>query len=249
MSEKTRLNIFPTRMALTMLKAKMQGAIKGHKLLKKKSDALTIRFRAILKEILDAKQSMGDQMRKASFSLASARMTFGRDFSQEVREAVDTATFKLRMDTDNVAGVLLPTFKVDNDGSNFAELMGLARGGEEIRRAAESNVDAMTVLVQLASLQTSFVTLDEVIKITNRRVNAIEHVVIPRIESDIAYILQELDERDREEFFRLKKIQEKKKAKQKVKDDARRAKEDAAEASQQVASLLDDDEDEDDMFF
>jgi V-type H+-transporting ATPase subunit D len=60
-------------------------------------------------------------------------------------------------------------------------------------------------------LQTSFVTLDEVIKITNRRVNAIEHVIIPRIERTVSYISAELDEREREEFYRLKKIQEKKK--------------------------------------
>lgn len=52
-------------------------------------------------------------------------------------------------------------------------------------------------------LQTAFVILDEVIKLTNRRVNAIEHVIIPRYENTIKYILSELDEQDREEFFRL----------------------------------------------
>ena len=60
-------------------------------------------------------------------------------------------------------------------------------------------------------LQTAFVLLDEVIKITNRRVNAIEHVIIPKIENTISYIASELDEQDREEFFRLKKVQGKKK--------------------------------------
>lgn len=54
-------------------------------------------------------------------------------------------------------------------------------------------------------------TLDEIIKVTNRRVNAIDHVIIPRIERTISYITTELDEAEREEFFRLKKIQEKKK--------------------------------------
>jgi len=50
-----------------------------------------------------------------------------------------------------------------------------------------------------------------VIKLTNRRVNAIEHVIIPKIENTIAYVISELDEGDREEFFRLKKVQDKKK--------------------------------------
>jgi V-type H+-transporting ATPase subunit D len=59
--------------------------------------------------------------------------------------------------------------------------------------------------------QTAFLTLDEVIKITNRRVNAIEHVVMPRYDRTIAYILTELDEREREEFYRLKLTQKKKK--------------------------------------
>jgi len=187
----------------------------GHSLLKKKSDALTIRFRGIMKDIRDTKIKMGSTMKKASFSLAEARMSFGRDFSSQVFESVDQASYKLRTDRDNVAGVMLPTFKTDHDGTNFGELLGLSRGGEEIRKASKTFHEAVDVLVQLASLQTSFVTLDEVIKITNRRVNAINYVVIPRLEKSISYIISELDELDREEFFRLKKVQEKKKQRKK----------------------------------
>jgi len=176
----------------------------------------------ILKDIIAAKVKMGVVMKKASFSLAEARMAFGRDFSSQVFESVDEAAYKLRADKDNVAGVQLPTFKPDHDGTNFGELLGLARGGEEIRKASKTFHDAVDVLVQLASLQTSFVTLDEVIKITNRRVNAIQYVVIPRIESNISYIISELDELDREEFFRLKKVQEKKKQRRK-RDEAAKA--------------------------
>ena len=65
-------------------------------------------------------------------------------------------------------------------------------------------------LVKLASLQTSFVTLDHAIRQTNRRVNAIEYVIQPKIRNTISYIQSELDERDREDFFRLKKITTKK---------------------------------------
>lgn len=62
-----------------------------------------------------------------------------------------------------------------------------------------------------ADSQTAFTILDEVIRATNRRVNAIEHVIIPKLDNTIKYINSELDEMDREEFFRLKKVQGKKK--------------------------------------
>lgn len=69
-------------------------------------------------------------------------------------------------------------------------------------KAREVYAKAIETLVELASLQTAFTILDEVIRATNRRVNAIEHVVIPRLENTIKYVVSELDEMDREEFFR-----------------------------------------------
>lgn len=157
------------------------------------------------------KEQMGGNMKVASFSLAEARMASDSNFTQQALETVETSSLKLRTDTENVAGVLLPVFKMENSGNSFFDLMGLGRGGTEIRKSIKHFERALEVLVALASLQTSFVTLDEVIKITNRRVNAIEHVIIPRFENGIRYINSELDEMEREEFFRLKKVQEKKK--------------------------------------
>jgi len=87
----------------------------------------------------------------------------------------------------------------------------LSRGGKQVQQSKETYLKALEALVQLASLQTAFITLDEVIKITSRRVNAIEHVVRPKIENTISYVITELDEGEREEFYRLKKIQGKKK--------------------------------------
>ena len=66
--------------------------------------------------------------------------------------------------------------------------------------------------MSIASLQTQFITLDEALKMTNRRVNALEFVVIPKFAAIIMFIIQELDEIDREDFVRIKKTQDKKKA-------------------------------------
>ena len=60
------------------------------------------------------------------------------------------------------------------------------------------------------SLQTAFKTLDEALKVTSRRVNALDNVVVPRLENTVAYVKQELDELEREDFTRLKKVVEKK---------------------------------------
>lgn len=210
MSGKERLPIFPSRGAQSLMKSRLKGAQKGHSLLKKKADALQMRFRMILSKIIETKTLMGEVMKEAAFSLAEAKFTTG-DFNQVVLQNVTKAQIKIRTKKDNVAGVTLPVFESYQDGTDTYELAGLARGGQQLTKLKKNYQTAVKLLVELASLQTSFVTLDDVIKITNRRVNAIEHVIIPRIERTLAYIISELDELEREEFYRLKKIQDKKK--------------------------------------
>ena len=205
-----RIDVFPSRMALTIMKGKLKGAQKGHSLLKKKADALTMRFRNVHKKIVDTKYEMGEVLKKANMSMAEAKFAMG-DFSQLVVQNVNRAQVKIRSARENVAGVMLPVFESFPDGADAHDLLGLSRGGQQIEKLKKSYLKAVELLTQLATLQTSFVILDEVIKITNRRVNAIEHVIIPRIERTISYITTELDEREREEFYRLKKFQQKKK--------------------------------------
>ncbi|KAJ2498712.1 H(+)-transporting V1 sector ATPase subunit D [Coemansia sp. RSA 1972] len=206
-----RDNVFPTRMNLTVTKTRLKGAQTGHSLLKRKSEALTTRFRVIVRKIEDAKLKMGKVMQNASFSLAEVAYITG-DISYQVRESAKHATFKVAAKQENVSGVLLPAFEADvQTGAGQFELTGLGRGGQQIQKARSVYITAVKTLVELASLQTAFVILDEVIKLTNRRVNAIEYVIIPRIENTVSYINSELDEQDREEFYRLKKIQGKKK--------------------------------------
>merc|ERR1712031_86389 len=91
--------------------------------------------------------------------------------------------------------------------------LGVACGGAVIQACREVYGKALQAVIKLASLQTTFYTLDEEIKMTGRRVNALEYVIVPRIEGIMKYIEQEMDEQAREEFFRVKKVVEKKKKK------------------------------------
>ena len=207
-----RLTVVPTVTMLGIMKARLVGATRGHALLKKKSDALTVQFRQILKQIVTTKESMGEIMRASSFALTEAKYAAGDNIKHVILENVRSASLRVRSRQENVAGVKLPKFEhyVDSsqaDSKSSNDLTGLARGGQQIQACRAAHLKAIEVLVELASLQTSFLTLDDAIKTTNRRVNALESVVKPRLENTISYIKGELDELEREDFFRLKKIQ------------------------------------------
>lgn len=203
--------VFPTRQSLGLMKAKLKGAETGHNLLKRKSEALTKRFREITRRIDEAKRKMGRVMQIAAFSLAEVTYAVGGDIGYQVQESARQARFRIRTKQENVSGVLLPAFEsYQTEGNNDFGLTGLGKGGQQVQRCRETYARAVETLVELASLQTAFVILDEVIKVVNRRVNAIEHVIIPRTENTIKYINSELDELDREEFYRLKKVAGKK---------------------------------------
>ena len=213
MSTTNRLNVVPTVTVLAVIKNRLAGAQKGYKLLKKKADALTMRYRQILRRILDAKSAMGRTMRDSAFSLTQAKYVAGEGIKYTIEDTVGAANVRVRSHVDNVAGVKLPRFEHHLAGTTSvaADLTGLGRGGVQLQAAKKQYLAAVTLLVELASLQTAFITLDVAIKTTNRRVNALENVVTPRLENTVQYIKGELDELEREEFFRLKKVQAKKK--------------------------------------
>ena len=177
-------------------------------------------------------------MQTASFSLAEVSYATGDNIAYQVQESVSTARIRVRARQENVSGVYLPQFEAFyDDQSNEFQMTGLGRGGQQVQKAKHVYARAVETLVELASLQTAFVILDEVIKVTNRRVNAIEHVIIPRTENTIKYINSELDELDREEFYRLKKVQDKKQRDTAALDAEKKAEKEAKLAAAAAAAL------------
>ena len=201
------------RMTLQQFKARRVGAKKGFELLKKKRDALKSKFQAVLREIVDCKKKVGEGYSDCAFTLAKAKWAAG-DVTQSVIQRVKRPAATLKVAAENVAGVHLPVFELTRDITKDAPLLslGAGQGGQVIQAARLKHIELLEQVVKLASLQTCFMTLDAEIKMTSRRVNALDYVVIPRVEAIIAYIGQEMDEMEREEFFRIKKVVEKKKA-------------------------------------
>jgi len=189
-----------------VFKTKKKAAEGGHKLLKKKADALKVKFNDYAKNIAETKQHMSTDSANAFFSMTQAEYAAG-DFKQKVAEGSMTARVRVGAGVDNVAGVKLPVFtKYETGAVASNQSLGLVGGGKKIQQVREKFTVLLDMLIKLASLQTSFVTLDEALKVTNRRVNALENVTIPRIQDTLDYIARELDELEREDFTRLKLV-------------------------------------------
>jgi V-type H+-transporting ATPase subunit D len=160
--------------------------------------------------IAETKSNMAADASGAFFSLTQAEYAAG-NFKRKVAEGSLQARIRVGAGVDNVAGVKLPVFtKYDTGAVADNQSLGLVGGGKKIVAVREKFTVLLENLIKLASLQTSFMTLDEALKVTNRRVNALENVTIPKIEAVLDYISRELDELEREDFTRLKLVQGKK---------------------------------------
>jgi V-type H+-transporting ATPase subunit D len=239
-----RLDVMPSRMVLQGIKEKLSAARTGHSLLKRKSDAIKIALQNILKKILVVKRRVGTGIREAAFSHTEAVWGAG-DFNSQVIESTTTASYVIRAKLDNIAGVKIPIFERAPLSTPSKEvIVGLSRGGQQVVKCKANFTKALDDLVQLASLQTSLRTLDEALKVTNRRVNALEFVVMPKLQNTIKYIQSELDELEREDTYRIKKVKdlrsqnsEDEPGRQKTPDDTR------AEGNDSQTAVAGDDED------
>jgi hypothetical protein len=128
---------------------------------------------------MQTKLAVAKEMQGATFCISEAMWAAG-DFRKHVVEAPqrERALVTVRVRQDNVAGVKLPVFTLQKATGTTLEMetLGLAGGGRQIGKAKDKFTSLLELLVKLGSLQTSFMTLDEALKVTNRRVNALDNV-------------------------------------------------------------------------
>ena len=147
--------------------------------MKKKSDALKKEFNDILKKIVSTKKRMGRDYNECQLEMAQAQFAAG-DFGVTVRDAVKVKTnVRIVITTENVAGVKSPTFNLRDGGADDDQMIGITQGGQAIMKTKDRFQKYLKLLIEIASLQTQYITIERVIKVTNRRVNALEFVIIP----------------------------------------------------------------------
>jgi len=147
-------------------------------------------------------------MREAYYSHSDA-VFYAGVFNNQVIENTSAASYRIKTSIKNVAGVKLPIFnKIEEENQSGDTMVGLASGGRQVVKCKEAFTKALVDLVKLASLQTSLKTLDDALRVTNRRVNALEFVVMPVLENTMKYVISELDELEREDNYRIKKVKD-----------------------------------------
>lgn len=199
----------PTRMELTRLKKKLVTAKRGHKLLKDKRDELMRRFLELVKENMALRQKVEKGLENANrnFVLAKAVM---REETLNTALMAPLQSLSVDVGTENVMSVDIPKFdyKTRAPGENDMYSYGFAFTSSDLDYAVKSLSDIFPDMLKLAEIEKSCQLMAAEIEKTRRRVNALEHVMIPETEANIKYITMKLDENERSTQVRLMKVKD-----------------------------------------
>jgi V/A-type H+/Na+-transporting ATPase subunit D len=199
-------NIKPTRSELLELKKRIALSQSGHKLLKMKRDGLIMEFFEIMDKAKNARAELLESYEDATHKIAIARAVEGN-------VAVTSAAFSLKEQPDinlqskNVMGVVVPKIESSGIQKQIQERgYGVIGTTSRIDEAAEAYEKLVEQIIISAEIESAMKKLLEDIEKTKRRVNALEFKVIPELKEAEQFIKLRLEEMERENTFRLKKI-------------------------------------------
>lgn len=196
----------PTRMELTRLKKRLKTAVRGHKLLKDKRDEMVRLFMVYIRKNQQLRLEIEDKLSQAMnrFSVAEARM--GEDAVEEAL-LCPAREVEISVSAKKIMNVEVPIFSYEKEGT--AELpYSFAFTSGELDQAVLDIADLMPLLLELAEVEKTCNRLADEIEKTRRRVNALEHVMIPEMEENIKYISMKLEDNERGNITRLMKVKE-----------------------------------------
>ncbi len=201
--------ITPTRMELTRLKKKLVTATRGHKLLKDKRDELMRQFLEKVRENKTLREQVEKGIKAANknFLLARAGM---QDQVLNTAMLAPKQRVSVEAGMENVMSVEIPTFdfKTRTPDQNDIFSYGFAFTSSDLDGAVQSLADIFPDMLKLAEIEKSCQLMAVEIEKTRRRVNALEHVMIPELQANIKYISMKLDENERSTQIRLMKVKD-----------------------------------------
>ena len=201
--------IIPTRMELTRLKRKLVTARKGHKLLKDKRDELMRQFLIMVRENRELREAVEKDIGQANRGFALARSSMS-DEAVRVAFMAPKQRVSIGVTYKNIMSVNVPEYTFDTRTDNASDIFsyGFAFTSADLDDAVEQLSGVFEQMLKLAQTEKSCQLMAAEIEKTRRRVNALEHVMIPQLEEDIKFISMKLDENERSSQIRLMKVKD-----------------------------------------
>lgn len=206
-----RLNVNPTRMEMTRLKARLKTSVRGHKLLKDKQDELMRQFIGMIQKNKELRENVEKKLTNAFSEVLIARSLSPTEMLDEAL-AIPKGTLELDITTQNLMSVNVPKMKfvyksVSEDSSDIYPY-GFYNTTSQLDNAIESVNDVLPDLLKLVEIEKACQLMADEIESTRRRVNALEYMTIPQLEETIDYIRMKLEENERSSITRLMKVKD-----------------------------------------
>ena len=203
-------DVKPTRKELMQIEDRIELSERGHDTLEQKRDGLIMEFMDILDEAQDVRADLEDQYEEAQRAINMARALDGdvavRGAAAALKEHPEITT-----ESKSVMGVYVPQIDSTKVRKNLDERgYGVLGTSARIDEAAEAYEELIDQIILAAEVETAMKKLLDEIETTKRRVNALEFKLLPDLRENQEYIEQKLEEQEREEIFRMKKIKDKK---------------------------------------
>ncbi len=198
------LRVNPNRMELLRLRRRLQLARRGHKLLKDKQEELMRRFMALVGDARKQREQVEDDLQKAFRSFFSARIEM---YQPEMEQALKFTQKETRITSrvEPVMNLRVPYFAAEVHGEfGYAYL----DGSGDLDRSLHMLSSLMPRMVHMAQIEKHISMLADELERTRRRVNALEHILIPSLQETIKHISAKLSELERGNITRLMKVKD-----------------------------------------
>ena len=205
MAEQVMEGVSPTRMDLLDIRKKLVLAEKGHKLLEEKRDALVEKFFGVINKRNELIKQINIYFSNAFLSLIQSQMIIGEKKVEEISYMTPDIGL-IEIETDNIMGVKIPKMNRSQIKEKIEPSYSFVETCSKLDDAQKEFKQLLQKLLDLADLEGSIKSLTIDIEKTKRRVNVLENNLIPKLNSTIKYIDMQLEEREREDFFRRKRI-------------------------------------------
>jgi len=205
MTEQKIEGINPTRMELLEIRKKLNLAEKGHKLLEEKRDALVEKFFSIIDKRAKLHNEINVKFKDAFLSLIQSQMILGENKVVENSFLIEDIG-EINFENDNIMGVKIPIITLDKINKKVKALYGFSDTCSKLDDAQKKFNEIIINLLDLSNLEGKIKSLAIEIEKTKRRVNVLENNLIPKLNATQKYIEMQLEEREREDFFRRKRI-------------------------------------------